>query len=146
MKLSPKKKDASGYPLQIPALALGDTGFLEMLEGENEELKALCEARVAAKSTLLETRATKLAVVGRTGLWPFDIRFSGADQTHRFSGGSGAGGNPQNFTRGSALRAAVTVPYGYELVVGDFAQIEFRLVAYLSRDPGLLALIKNGTD
>lgn len=145
-KSSPRKKDSQGEALQIPALALGDTEFLEMLEGENEELKTLCEARVAAKSTLLETRSAKLAKIGATGSWPFDVEFSGADQTHRFSGGSGAGGNPQNFTRGSALRTAVEAPEGHELVVGDFSNIELRLVAYLSKDPGLVQSIEKGID
>lgn len=145
-KPSPRKKDENGDPQQIPALALGDPGFLELLESPNEELKALCEARVAAKSTLLETRSAKLAAIGATGLWPFDVEFSGADQTHRFSGGSGAGGNPQNFTRGSALRTAVEAPSGYELVVGDFANIELRIVAFLSKDPGLMQAIEKGTD
>lgn len=145
-KPSPRKMDSNGNPIQIPALALGDTEFLEMLEGENEELKALCEARVAAKSTLLETRSNKLAKIGRTGYWPFDVEFSGADQTHRFSGGSGAGGNPQNFTRGSALREAVEAPEGFELIVGDFSNIELRIQAYLSKDRGMIDAIESGKD
>lgn len=132
-KISPRTREP------IPALALGDTGFIELIENGNEELKALCEARIAAKSNLLETRSAKLAAIGRTGDWPFDVEFSGADQTHRFSGGSGAGGNPQNFTWDSALRKAVEAPKGYKLVVGDFSQVECRLVAFLSRDPGLIA-------
>lgn len=127
---------------EIPALALGDTAFVELMENGNEEIKALCEARIAAKSNLLETRSAKLAAIGKTGEWPFDVEFSGADQTHRFSGGSGAGGNPQNFTRDSALRDAVEAPNGYELVVGDFDKVECRFVAYLSRDPGLIAAIE----
>lgn len=127
---------------EIPALALGDTEFISLMENGNDELKALCEARIAAKSNLLETRSAKLAAIGRTGSWPFDVEFSGADQTHRFSGGSGAGGNPQNFTRDSALREAVEAPQGYELVVGDFDKVECRMVAYLSRDPGLIAAIE----
>lgn len=130
----------------IPALALGDPEFLEMAEEGNERLKTLCEARIAAKSTLLETRSAKLAAIGRTGRWPFDVEFSGADQTHRFSGGGGAGGNPQNFTRDSALREAVEAPNGYSLVVGDFSNIELRLVAYLSKDPGLVQAIEQGID
>ncbi len=131
---------------EIPALALGDPEFLELTETENEDLKSLCEARIAAKSTLLETRSTKLCAIGKTGLWPFDVEFSGADQTHRFSGGSGAGGNPQNFTRGSALRDAVEAPEGMALVVGDFSNIELRIVAYLSKDPGLIQAIEQGVD
>jgi len=124
---------------------LGDTEFIELMENGNEELKSLCEARIAAKSNLLETRSAKLAAIGRTGGWPFDVEFSGADQTHRFSGGSGAGGNPQNFTRDSALRKAVEAPKGYNLIVGDFDKIECRIVAYLARDPGLIAALEGDT-
>jgi DNA polymerase len=100
-----------------------------------------------------------LANLGATGLWSFDVEYSGANQTHRFSGGKGAGGNPQNFQRcqdpeehkkGHAckgmLRKAVCAPAGYKLIVGDFAAIEFRLVAYLSKDPGLMELIENNVD
>lgn len=145
-KPSPRKKDEDGNSIQIPALALGDPEFLELLESDNEELRKLCEARVAAKSTLLETRSAKLAKIGGTGLWPFDVEFSGADQTHRFSGGSGAGGNPQNFTRDSALREAVEAPQGFELVVGDFSNVELRIVAALSKDPGLVQAIEQGID
>ena len=147
MKESPRKMQEDGItPVMIPALALGDVDFLEMLEGQDEKLKMLCEARVAAKSTLLETRSAKMAKIGSMGLWSFDVEFSGADQTHRFSGGSGAGGNPQNFTRNSALRTAVEAPDNYELVVGDFSNIEMRLVAYLSKDPGLIEAIETGKD
>jgi len=129
----------------IAALALGDTEFISLMENGNDELKALCEARIAAKSNLLETRSLKLSAIGRTGYWPFDVEFSGADQTHRFSGGSGAGGNPQNFTRDSALREAVEAPKGYSLVVGDFDKVECRIVAYLARDPGLIASLEGDT-
>jgi DNA polymerase len=145
-KPSPKNRDEEGKAVFIPALALGDPEFLELLESEDENLRRLCEARVAAKSTLLETRSKKLAAIGKTGYWPFDVEFSGADQTHRFSGGSGAGGNGQNFIRDSVLREAVEAPQGYSLIVGDFANIEMRLVAYLSKDPGLIHAIETNLD
>ncbi len=158
LKKSPKKKNPDGSAMMIPALALGDTEFLDLMETENEDLKDLCEARVAAKSTLLQTRSTKLARIGATGDWSFDVEFSGADQTQRFSGGNGAGGNPQNFTNpakirdpkkkkmASALRKSVKAPRGFELVVGDFSQVEFRIVAYLSKDPGLIQSIEQHSD
>jgi hypothetical protein len=132
----------------IPALALGDTEFLNMLKGDDPVLRTLCEARVAAKSNLL-----------RTGKWPFDVEYSGADQTHRYSGGGNGGGNPQNFTRcqdpkehkkghicKGKLRQAVVAPAGMALVVGDLAAIEMRLVAFLSADPGLIGAILNDID
>lgn len=131
---------------KIPALAVGDSAFLSMLESDDPALVELCEARVAAKSALLETRSEKLANLGRTGTWAFDVEYSGADQTHRLSGGSGAGGNPQNFTRDSALRRAVKPPPGYSFVAGDFSSIELRILAYLSKDPWLVWSIENGVD
>jgi hypothetical protein len=130
----------------IPALALGDEAFLEMLESDDEGLRLLCEARVAAKSTLLTTRATKFAAIGATGPWPFDVQFSGAKQTHRYSGGSGGGGNPQNLTRGSDLRRCVEAPAGHELIVGDFSRVECVVSAYLSGDKTLIDALAPGRD
>lgn len=142
----PKKKSPRTGE-EIHALALGDVGFLELASQQTSPvLKKLCDARIAAKSTLLETRTTSLANIGRTGSWPFDVEFSGAAQTHRFSGGGGAGGNPQNFTRGSVLREAIESPQGYKLIVGDFSNIELRIVAYLSKDKGLIQAIEKGLD
>lgn len=103
-------------------------------------------ARIASKSSLLETRGESLIGVGKTGLFPFDVGFSGAIGTHRFSGGSGAGGNPQNFTRGSFLRRAVQAPDGHSLVVGDFAQIELRILAWLAKEPKLMNAIMADVD
>jgi len=139
-KLSPRTKQL------IPALALGDVEFLDLQQTENKELKDLINARIAAKSNLLETRCEKLAEIGKTGKWAFDVNFSGAVQTHRYSGGSGAGGNPQNFTRNSSLRKAVKAPAGHKLIVGDFANIEMRLVAYLAKDPGLIQALERKED
>jgi DNA polymerase len=131
---------------KIPALSVGDSAFLDLLESRDERVRKLCEARVEAKSTILETRCQKLLAVGHTGPWPFDVEFSGAAQTHRYSGGGGAAGNPQNFVRDSVLREAVCAPPGYALVVGDFAAIEMRLVAYLANDPGLIRAIEGNKD
>ncbi len=139
-----------GEDKKIPALAVGDPEFVDMLEGEDARLRALCEARVAAKSTLLETRAGKFAKVGATGPWPFDVVYSGAFQTHRFSGGAGGGGNPQNLPKknetAAVIRRAIRAPAGHKLVVGDFANIELRVLAWLSQDNTLMAAIKAGRD
>lgn len=106
----------------------------------------LYAARIASKSNLLETRGASLLDVAKTGSFPFDVGFSGAPQTHRYSGGSGAGGNPQNFTRNSFLRDAISAPEGHELVVGDFAAIELRLLAWLAKEPKLMSKIINDED
>lgn len=135
-----KPSPRTGEP--IPAFARTDRG-LDELARLNPDLYA---ARVASKSNLLETRGESLLAVAKTGPFPFDVGFSGAVQTHRYSGGSGAGGNPQNFTRGSFLRGAVCAPEGYKLVVGDFAAIELRLLAWLAKEPKLMSKIINDED
>jgi DNA polymerase len=144
MKVSPASLKNGGEQKFIPALAMGDQKFLDLRNTENAELQALCEARIAAKSNLLETRSQKLAEIAKFGKFPIDIQFSGAKQTHRYSGANGAGGNFQNLTRGSFLRRAVKAPKGYKLLVADFAAIEARIVAWLAREPKLIdAFTKN---
>lgn len=131
---------------EIPALALGDPQFLDMLEGDDEKLGEICEARVAAKSTLLETRSGKMAKVGATGKWPFDVWFSGAKQTHRYAGGNAGGGNPQQLKNGSDLRKAVTVPKGMKLICADFSKAEPTIVAMLAGQKNLIKAFANRED
>lgn len=126
----------------IPAFARTDDGLSRLAA----EYPTLYAARIASKSNLLESRGESLLAVAKTGLYPFDVGFSGAVQTHRYSGGSGAGGNPQNFTRQSFLRDAVCAPSGHSLVVGDFAAIELRLLAWLAKEPKLMSKIINDED
>ena len=126
----------------IPAFARTDEGLAQLAD----TAPSLFAARIASKSNLLETRGESLLAVANTGLFPFDVGFSGAVQTHRYSGGSGAGGNPQNFTRQSFLRDAICAPSGYALVVGDFAAIELRLLAWLAKEPKLMGKIINDED
>jgi hypothetical protein len=127
---------------QIPAFARTDEGLTAFATTAPD----LYAARIASKSNLLETRGESLLAVAKTGSFPFDVGFSGAVQTHRYSGGSGAGGNPQNFTRNSFLRMAVCAPSGHSLVVGDFAAIELRLLAWLAQEPRLMSKIINDED
>lgn len=136
----PTKENNKGK--QIPAFAKTDAGLATVLAGDDR----LYQARLAAKSSLLETRGESLLSVGRSGAFPFDVNFSGAVQTHRYSGGSGGGGNPQNFTRGSFLRGSVTAPAGQSLVVGDFAAIELRILSWLSKEPKLINAIIGDAD
>lgn len=142
--LPTKKSPRTGK--EIPALSKADSAFHDLLNNHDKGIVALCEARREAKSTIMETRCESLSSVGKTGPWPFDVEYSGAAQTHRYSGGGAAGGNPQNFVRDSALRAAVLAPPGHVLVVGDFAAVEMRIVAYLAKDPALIRAIEAGRD
>lgn len=138
----PMKESPRVEGKMIPSFALTDPGMVALKESHPD----LWEARAAAKSTIVESRGGKLAYVGKTGPFPFDVQFSGAVQTHRYSGGSGAGGNPQNFPRKGDMRKSVCAPAGHKLVVGDFAAIEARLVAWLANEPSLIAAYLNAED
>lgn len=126
----------------IPALALGDQEFKAL----EQTCPDLYEARVAAKSTIVETRGAKLESISKTGPFPFDVQFSGAIGTHRYSGGSGAGGNPQNFPKKGDMRKAVCAPSGFKLVVGDFSSVEARLIAWLAKEESLIRQFVGGED
>ena len=79
------------------------------------------------------------------------------DRADRLSGGNGAGGNPQNLRRckdpeGHAaghdcparMRKGITAPAGRSLVVGDFSQVEPRVLAWLAGDRDLQAAFASG--
>lgn len=137
---------------KIPALARGDWAFKELCADENQslEVQALLAARIAAKSTLEETRTANLLRLSEIdwprqgrGWAPVPLKYSGA-RTHRLSGDGGL--NWQNFQRGSRIRAAVTAPAGYRIIHRDASQIEARMVAWLAGCETLLQAFAEGRD
>jgi hypothetical protein len=133
LDVEPPMKQGKRGP--IPAFAQNDPGFQELLEHPREEIRALAEARLAVKSTIVETRAERLMAVSKRGAVPFYLKYSGA-HTHRWSGGDKL--NVQNFNRGGALRRAIEAPEGHSLVVVDSGQIEARTLPWLAGQTNLI--------
>ena len=128
------------------ALAKTDEGLTSLLEHENPSVQALVAARLGVKSTIEETRAATYHKASLYGSWPIHYNYSGANQTHRFSGSNGAGGNPQNLKRGGELRNAIMAPDGYTLVSGDLSQIELRITLALAGEKVGLDKLRYGQD
>lgn len=129
---------------EIYAFAKNDDYMRDyLLEHENDRIRALAEARLGEKSTLLQTRAETLGRMAERGPLPVYLRFSGAG-TLRFSGGDGA--NWQNFKRGSDIRRAICAPEGYLLAPIDLSQVECRVLAYLAGETEQIEQFRRGED
>lgn len=135
----PTKKNKKG--ISIPALSNGDVAFVRMRDGvAGGELQDLLRGRQAAKQTLEIKRAEKISRLDR---YSFDIMFSGAMQTHRFSGGNGFAGNPQQMHVKGNLRKTIRAPKGHIILDADFAAIEPHILAFASGEKKMIAAYRN---
>lgn len=116
-----------------------------LLEHEDERIRALAEARLGVKSTILQTRAENFGFMAQRGPLPVYLRYAGAG-TLRPSGGDGS--NWLNLKRSSALRKSIRAPEGYWIAPIDASQIECRCLHYLAGGPDdpVIQLFRNHED
>ena len=138
-----KKSKTTGE--QTLALAKTDALFQAMLNGDNEEVALLCEARLKVKSTSERTRAQRFLEISTRGTLPVPLSYYGAS-TGRWTAARGSAINMQNLKRGSFLRKAIMAPEGHVCVVGDLSQIEPRVLAWLADYDDLLHIFNAGGD
>ena len=127
------------------AFAKTDAMFQAMLNGDNEDVAALCEARLKVKSTTERTRAQRFLEIAGRGTLPVPLSYYGAG-TGRWTASKGSAINMQNLKRGSFLRKAIMAPPGHQLVVGDLSQIEPRVLAWLADYNDMLHIFRAGGD
>lgn len=127
------------------AFAKTDAMFQAMLNGDNEDVALVCQARLSVKSTTERTRAQRFLDISGRGTLPVPLAYYGA-QTGRWTASKGSAINMQNLKRGSFLRKAILAPKGNQLVVGDLSQIEPRVLAWLSDYDELLRIFEAGGD
>ena len=121
MKPSPTNPDKL-----VPALAKTDEEFQKLKEHDNPVVAAAVRARLAVRSTILETRIEAFMEVSSAvgGKLPVPLHYCGADTTGRWSGWAI---NLQNLPRitpekpkaSDALRKSMRAPEGYKVVVAD---------------------------
>ena len=128
-----------------PALALAknDAHFQQLLNGDNEEIALLCDARVNVKSTQARTRAQRFLGIASRGALPIPLNYF-ATETGRYGGTQQV--NMQNMKRGGFLRKSIMAPDGYVVGVGDLSQIEPRVIAWLADYDDLLSIFCAGGD
>ena len=129
------------------AFAKNDALFQRLLNGDDERVVLLCEARMKVKSTQERTRAQRFLDISRRGkgLLPVPVNYAGT-RTLRWAAAKGSNINMQNMKRGGNLRKSVMAQEGSQCIVGDLSQIEPRVLAHLSDFEGLLEIFASGQD
>ena len=134
----------------IPALAKTDEAFIALQEHDNPLVAMASNARLDAKSTILQTRIASFLAATEAHPQrkvPIPLKYYGADTTGRWSGWAY---NPQNLPRvnpynprpSDALRKSLIAPKGYKVVVADLSGIELRVNHFLWKVPSSMELFK----
>jgi len=155
----PTKVSPSDPTKLIPALAKTDEDFLALLDHPNPLVVTAAEARLDAKSTILQTRIQAFIDAAKahpTRKVPIPLKYYGADTTGRWSGW---GYNPQNLPRvprddegdiifkpSNALRQSLVAPPGHKVVVADLSGIELRVNHFLWQVPSSMAMYQASPD
>lgn len=142
--VDPPTKESPRTGKQTWAFSKNDLEFKALKNHEDEQVRDLVNARLAAKSTIGETRALRFLTAGEND-WklPVMLKYYGA-HTGRWSAGNNM--NMQNLKRGGELRLSILAPEGHSIVVVDSGQIEARVTAWLAQDIELINLFKQGQD
>lgn len=152
----PPKKWSTKQNCMAYAFAQNDPDFIELQNHENIRVVRLAQGRLAAKSTIVETRAYRLIQAGQRGqALPVMLNYFGA-KTGRWSGGNKL--NLQNLNRQEydetgkpvpmtgELRKSIIAPPDHVILVCDSAQIEARTLAWLAGQEDLVEAFRNGED
>jgi len=128
-----------------------DVGFKELCENELPFVQAICQARLAAKSSIDETRCEKFLEYASYGFLPMGYKIGGA-HTNRMSGGSAGSANMQNLPSGrregqsDLLRRSIIANDGEVIVNFDASQIEARTLAYVANQQDALGVFASKGD
>lgn len=147
---APKK--VSKYNGEVTyALSEQDGEFMMLQDHDDLKVVRLIQGRLAAKSTMMETRAWRmLQAYTDLGMLPVLLNYYGA-KTGRWSGGNKM--NFQNlptatkdYPMAGELRKSILAPKGHVIIAPDSAQIEARVIAWVAGHTDLLDRFRNKED
>ena len=135
---------------QIYAFARTDPAMQELLEHDDADIRDLAETRIAVKSNIIESRATRYIACAQRGPMPVYLSHAGA-HTLRPSGGDSM--NWLNLSKHNdkrpemmVLKKSINAPEGYVVMEADSSQGEARILAYLANQLDLVEAFAQGRD
>jgi DNA polymerase len=145
--VEPPMKTSPATGKQTYAFAKSDEEFKALADHDDVRVQTLVAARLGTKSTLEETRTQRFIDISKRGNLPVPIRYYAA-HTGRFGGDDKI--NMQNLpsrgNNGNKLKKAIIAPEGHTIIDADSAQIEARVLAWLSGQDDLVTAFAEGKD
>jgi DNA polymerase-1 len=139
--------------LKLPVLVKTATGqpstneeALEAIADQHELPRLILEHRSLAKLRSTYTDKLPEMVNPRTGRVHTNYHQAGAATGRLSSTDPNLQNIPIRTEDGRRIRTAFVAPPGRKIVACDYSQIELRIMAHLSEDPGLVAAFESGQD
>lgn len=139
MGLVPPRKTPKGQPSTSEA-ALGE------LSGSHQLPAKVLEYRALAKLRSTYTEKLPLSINEQTGRVHTIYNQTGTSTGRLSSSDPNLQNIPVRTAEGRRIRQAFVAPPGWCVVAADYSQIELRIMAHLSGDPGLLNAFAEGRD
>jgi DNA polymerase-1 len=151
---SPKQLQAIFYDkLQLPVLKKTPTGQPSTAEPVLQELaldyelpKLIMDHRGLSKLKSTYTDKLPLDINKRTGRIHSTFQQAIAATGRLSSTDPNLQNIPIRTAEGRKIRQAFVAPAGYKLLAADYSQVELRIMAHLSQDPGLLKAFSSAED
>ena len=151
---SPKQLQRIFYEkLQLPVIKKTPTGqpstaepILQELALDYELPKLIMDHRGLSKLKSTYTDKLPLDINKRTGRIHSSFQQAVAATGRLSSTDPNLQNIPIRTAEGRKVRQAFVAPTGYRLVAADYSQVELRIMAHLSRDPGLLKAFSHAQD
>ncbi len=151
---SPKQLQALLFEeLKLPAVLKTPTGqpstneeALEAIADQHELPRVILEYRGLAKLRSTYTDKLPEMVNAQTGRVHTSYHQAGAATGRLSSSDPNLQNIPIRTDDGRRIRRAFVAPPGRKLVACDYSQIELRIMAHLSEDPGLVRAFESGVD
>jgi len=144
LDVTPPVKISKTTGKETYAFSKQDIEFQALMGHEDHNVRDLIQARVANKSSLMETRAMRLIQSAdyHDGFLPVPMNYAPA-VTRRFGGTQKV--NMLNLPKND-MRKAILAPKGSMLVTADMSQIECRLLAMIANEEKILSAFREHRD